>query len=392
MRVAVFTDADLDRGSGVATMLEALLRHAPSDVQVRLYTLSDLDVDEPGYLALRSPALPLGGVSFHLPRLRELRRRLIADGITAIHTTTPGIVGLAGRVLARRLALPLVGSVHRWPPTTPGDGGSQRSRLRRAASWYVDWIYRPCVHVLAPSVERLEHLATRGWRRDRLSVWPAGVDLAAYSPSRRSQSLRNDWHVSDRRPAILWIGRLTRGRGIECLEPVGSLLHRQGIAHRFIVVGDGPDRAAVQESCPDGIFTGRLAPRELAAVMASADLLVAPGDVTASGMVLLEAQASGLPVIVDDAARDHIRPGGTGALCRRDDVLGVAARAAELIADAGRRRSMGEAARRFAERRPWHLSLDRVYTIYRHAATIGTASAAQGPRASTSPDVLRAHR
>ncbi len=59
MRVAVFTDADFDRADGLTTSLGALLRHAPPDVRPRIYTLSDLEVDEPEYLALRSPALPL---------------------------------------------------------------------------------------------------------------------------------------------------------------------------------------------------------------------------------------------------------------------------------------------------------------------------------------------
>ena len=58
MRVAVFTDADFDRPEGVTTALGALLRHAPPDVRPRIYTLSDLDVDEPEYLALRSPGIP----------------------------------------------------------------------------------------------------------------------------------------------------------------------------------------------------------------------------------------------------------------------------------------------------------------------------------------------
>ena len=80
MRVAVFTDADFDRPDGVTTSLGALLRHAPPDLRPRIYTLSDLEVDEPEYLAQRSPALPTGRhAPLHLPRLRELTRRLALD-------------------------------------------------------------------------------------------------------------------------------------------------------------------------------------------------------------------------------------------------------------------------------------------------------------------------
>ena len=114
MRVAVFTDADFDRSSSVTTALAALLRHAPPDVRPRIYALSDLDVDEPEYLTLRSPALPLAiaGWPLHLPRIREFERRLAADDIGAIHVSTPGPAGLTGKYLAHRTGLPLVGSFH----------------------------------------------------------------------------------------------------------------------------------------------------------------------------------------------------------------------------------------------------------------------------------------
>ena len=113
MRVAVFTDADFDRPDGVTTSLGALLRHAPPDLRPRIYTLSDLEVDEPEYLALRSPALPTGRhTPLHLPRLRELTRRLALDDVRAIHLTTSGPAGLAARWLAGRIGLPLIGSLH----------------------------------------------------------------------------------------------------------------------------------------------------------------------------------------------------------------------------------------------------------------------------------------
>ena len=120
MRVAVFTDADFDRATNITTTLAALLRHAPADVRPRIYSLSDLEVDEPEYLTLRSPVVPLrfqGLPPIHLPRLRELQKRLVADDIRVIHMTTAGPMGLAGRYLGHLTGLPLVGSVHRSPVT-----------------------------------------------------------------------------------------------------------------------------------------------------------------------------------------------------------------------------------------------------------------------------------
>ncbi len=388
MRVAVFSDADFDHASSLTTALGALLRHAPPDVRPRIYALSDLDVDEPEHLALRSPALPLavGGWPLHFPRIRELERRLAADDVGAIHISTPGPAGLTAKYLAHRTGLPLVGSLH--PPVVTSaapDGRAGTNRRRHLVPlWphYLRWIYATCAKVLVPSADSIHHLTAVGWNADRLVVWPAAVDAHAFSPARRSQRLRNEWHVSDRRPAILCVAPLMHGSGVGLIEPLGSLLHRQGISHRFIVVGEGPARPRLQEACPDAVFAGRLTQRDMATVMASADLLLWPRDASTAGLVLLEAQASGLPVLAASGgnARDNMRHGLTGVECHADDVLGMCARASELLIDTARRRVMGEAARRFAQSRSWPASLDRVYSIYRAASQPGAVGVPPAPR------------
>ena len=117
------------------------------------------------------------------------------------------------------------------------------------------------------------------------------------------------------------------------IEPLGSLLHRDGVAHRFVVVGEGPWLTALRERCPDTVFAGALSARDLATVMASADLLLAPGALAGNAQMLLQAQASGLPVLAASlaTARDHIRPGVTGFLTHPEDVMGLRVHAAELL-------------------------------------------------------------
>ena len=393
MRVAVFTDADFDRPDGVTTSLGALLRHAPPDLRPRIYTFSDLEVDEPEYLALRSPALPTGRhAPLHLPRLRELTRRLALDDVRAIHLTTSGPAGLAARWLAGRIGLPLIGSMH---TSAVSDCERRRDRFRLREQ-YVRWLYRSCARVLAPSADVVRRLSGAGWNGDRFIVWPGAVDADAFSPGRRSQRLRSAWHVSERRPAILCVGALVRGGPMELIEPLGSLLHRHGLAHRFVVVGEGDGMRGLQAACPDAVFAGRLSQRDLATVMASADLLLRPAETSTSGLVELEAQASGLPVLLASGgtARDHMRPGLTGLVCQPGDVLGLAGRVSELLTDPARRRVMGEAARRFAESRSWQGSLERVYALYRSASQTGAvgASPERGSAAPAGASPMRAGR
>jgi glycosyltransferase involved in cell wall biosynthesis len=353
MRVAVFTDTDFDRMSGARTSLQALVAHAPADVGPRIYTFADLEVDEPDFVAWRRTAAI---------RWRQLEKRLTADGTRVLHLTGGGTAGLAARGLALRMGLPLLGSVH----------AAVESAARR-------WLYRGCERVLMPSAAAARQAATDGWGVGRIVVWRRGVDAEKYSPVHRSLRLREAWHVSDRRPAILVAGRLAGEKGLALLEPLGALLHRQRVAHRFIVAGAGPMLPELQERCPDAYFTGRVADDELPLVMASADLLVYPSGTDTGCGVVLEAQASGVPVLVTNvgSARENMRPGRTGYVCRSGDVAELAARAAALLVDRGHRQELGEAARQYALSRTWDASLTPVYELYRAA---GEGRLPQDPR------------
>jgi glycosyltransferase involved in cell wall biosynthesis len=367
-RVAVFTDNDFDKVNGVTTTLKALLRHAPAEVQPRIYTLSDIGVDDADYLALRSFGLPIPfypEMAMYLPRLRAFRRHLAADGVELIHLTTPGPVGLAARYLVPRIGARLVGSFHtQLAEYTRLLSGS--ALLADGMRHYMRWLYGGCEHVLVPSEDTRRGLASQGWPEARLAVWPRGVDVETFSPARRSAGLRERWHVDDRRPALIYVGRLSREKGLALLPALLSRLHDRQVPHRLVVVGDGPMRAPLEAACPDAVFTGGLPHEQVAVAMASADLFVFPSATDTAGNVVLEAQACGLPVLVSDQGgpRENMRPGETGFVCRAGDVTDLVDRITELWS-AVRRARMGTSARRYAEGRSWQASLNPVYALYR---------------------------
>src|SRR5262245_7346915 len=112
MRVALFTDNDFGKVNGVTTTLKAVLRHAPPEVQPRIYTASDAGIETSDYFAVESwgAGLPwYRDMRVYWPRLAAFERALVAAGTRVVHITTPGPIGLAGRWLATRLGLPQVG-------------------------------------------------------------------------------------------------------------------------------------------------------------------------------------------------------------------------------------------------------------------------------------------
>jgi glycosyltransferase involved in cell wall biosynthesis len=302
----------------------------------------------------------------YAPPLRGFRRHLAADGITLIHITTPGPIGLAARHLAARLGLPAIGSFH----TNLGDYTrllSGSTRLAQGMDTYMRWLYGACERVLVPSLDTHARLCAKGWAPDRMTVWPRGVDTRVFTPARRSDALREAWRVSDKRPAVLYAGRLSREKGLGMLPALESLLYRDHQPYRLIIAGDGPMHADLRAACPDAAFLGRVPHQDMGTIMASADLLLFPSDTDTAGNVVLEAQACGLPVLVSRAGGpiEQMVDGVSGFACRPGDVADFADRTAALLRSPARRREMGGAARAHGAARTWGAALEPLFRTYR---------------------------
>ncbi len=163
---------------------------------------------------------------------------------------------------------------------------------------------------------------------------------------------------------MLYVGRVSREKGLSLLEPLTHVLDASGTPYRLVIVGDGPMQRELREHCPDAVFTGTLATDDVAVAMASADLFVFPSRTDTAGNVVLEAQASGLPVLVSDAGgpRENIRAGQSGFVCCGCEDF--ASRTIELLRNPSMRRRMGEAARQYALTRSWEAALDPLYRAY----------------------------
>ena len=371
MRVAVFTDNDFDKVNGVTTTLNALVVHAPADVSVRIYTAAALATDDPHYLALRSVPLPIPlyrGMHMYLPHWREYLRRIASDGVDVLHLTTPGPLGLVALWVASRTGLPIVGSFH----TDFAAYANVLSGWPRLGLWmrdYLRWMYGRCAITLVPSHDTRDMLVNGGASADRVVVWTRGVDSDYFRPDRRSPILRARWQASERRPAILYVGRLSREKGLHSLPAILQELRAAGAAYRLIVAGDGPLRPWLEQHCPEAVFAGWLGRDDVADALASADLFLFPSRTDTAGNVILEAQASGLPVVVSEAGgpRENMVDGVTGVVCHGDDPRRWAFAVGDLLREHAARQIMGRAARHYTTLRRWETALTPIYDAYRQA-------------------------
>lgn len=368
MRVALVTSSYAYIADGVALTLNRLVRYLRAKgVEVVTFTpVPGTPPFEPEGEVVPTPsaAMPLRPeyrLTFGLGA--NGKRRFEAFRPDIVHVAVPDLLGRAGLALGRRLGVPVVGSYHTRYETYLAHYGL--GAFTGATEDYIRKFYRRCDEVYVPSQSMAESLSERGGA-GRVRVWPRGVDVERFDPARRSAEWRTRHGIGPDEVVALFASRLVREKRTATLVSMAAALREGGAKVRLAIVGDGPERAALQAALPDAVFTGFLVGDELPEAYASADIFVFPSDSETFGAVTLEAMASGLPTVCADAtgSRSLVEVGRTGFLERADDGAAFAARVTELAADPERRRSMGEAARAASLDWSWDAALGGLLARY----------------------------
>jgi len=359
-RVLVFSDTYAETNGVAGTLRRLTALAAADDVPLTVLTSSERPIDDPRTIVLPPDwSIPLPGyeaIELRFPPLTEVLARVEAERPDVIQVATPGPVGLCGLIAAKLLGLPLVGSYH----TELGPYALHLTRDSLVAdvmAGYVDWFYGQCRLVLAPSHAVASALAGRGFS-DRVRVWGRGVDIEAFSPRHRNEVLRAKL-LAGGDLLLLSVGRVSPEKRLDVLIEAFGRLRRELAGARLAVVGDGPARADLEASAPEGVsFVGELRGDRLAEAYASADLFCFPSTSDTFGQVVMEAQASAVPVIAAAAggAPELVEHHETGLLVPPNDVAAFAAALAELAGSPELAR-LGERGRQRASLRTWRRSL-----------------------------------
>jgi glycosyltransferase involved in cell wall biosynthesis len=175
---------------------------------------------------------------------------------------------------------------------------------------------------------------------------------AAADRQRHRAELAKRLNLDPELPWLLAVAMMRRGDKLASYRALAqSLAELRGLPWQLVLVGDGPARgevaAAFSQLPVERIrWAGELSPDALPPVYAACDLLVWPAVREAYGMALLEAQASGLPVVAgaNGAVPEIVHDGVTGALARPEDPAAFTEALRGLLGDPARRRRMAAAA------------------------------------------------
>lgn len=357
------SEAGRDRPLRIAIVSEVFLPAIDGVVTRLMRTLEELDrfgdevllvapeggppeyrgVEVVGMPAVRMPLYPDGG-SYPPKRVSPPTRRL--DQVLArfepdiVHAINPVLLGLSAASSARRRGIPLVASYHAHLATY---AHSYRIGFMESLGWsYLRAVHNRAQLTLCTSLATGEQLVDHGFERVRL--WPYGIDVERFNPGRASSAWRTRLSGGrNDRLVMLYVGRLAREKAVERLLEAAQV---QGVT--LAIVGDGPERAALEQAFAGTPteFLGFLTGDDLADAYASADLFLLPSDTETLGLVTLEAQASGLPVIAADspAARELVAQRRSGLLFDPASPGSLAAAVRELTADPERRAALSQRA------------------------------------------------
>lgn len=308
------------------------------------------------------PARPEYRLALGMPR--SVRRKLKEFGPDIIHIAVPDLLGRRALRLALRWNIPVVASYHTRYETYLKHYWYVAA-LTGLVSRYLRRFYAACREVYVPSLSMAERLRADGLR-DNFRLWPRGIDTARFNPAKRSTEWRARLGIAPSELVILHVSRLVREKRIDVIAETAHRFQAAGIAHKLVIVGDGPGRAVLEKALPQAIFTGSLDGEDLAAAYASSDIFLFPSETESFGNVTLEAMASGLPCVCADAtgSRSLVVAGVTGLLAKPGCIQQFADHIATLAGDGALRRRMGVNARARSLDFGWDETMARILGYY----------------------------
>src|SRR6267143_3338468 len=356
---AWFTDT-LEDVNGVATTIRkmtAAAKKAGADLtvvtsrdKIRITDIPIKNFKPIGEFEL--PEYELQKLSF--PPILRMLDYIQREGFTEIIISTPGPIGLTALAAAKMLNLQTSGIYHTDFPQYIRIL-TDDSFLEGVAWHYMHWFYGQLDSVFVNSEEYRRSWIARGFAPEKLKILPRGLDTALFSPKRRDPVFCTKFGEANGAIRLLYVGRISKEKDLDVLAQAYRQLRDEGLPIQLYLVGDGPYLQALHEAMPEAIFTGYLRGKELAAAYASADVFVFPSTTDTFGNVVIEAQASGVPVIVSNTGgpKELVEANVNGLVTKSHDVEDLARAIRDLGNDKRKRHQMSRQARQAVIDRSW---------------------------------------
>jgi len=355
MKIALTVDSFVEGQGGVSTAVAALARTLRQrGHQVIVYSAADpshshTDLDVIGLWALRYARFPGGRIPVDPAKLTRELAHFHPD---IIHNHSMSVMGMQALTAARLLGIPILGTSHiylagflNYAPL-PLDG---QPMVEKVAWQYTTTFFNHFPYVTTPSEVMRQRLVSAGLHVPSAAV-SNGVDTSLFHPR------RSLFHPNPQSLTLLHVGRLGYEKRVDVvLRAFGRISHVFPQAH-LVIVGDGPQASLLQSLAKElniasrVEFVGQVRHDRLPDIYRRANVFVTASIIETQGLVVLEAMASGLPIVGVDALAlpELIHSGVNGYLTPPEDEQELAEAMRRLLRSEDLRLEMGDASRKIA--------------------------------------------
>ncbi len=368
MKIAFFTDSFFPRVDGVTTYIGVITRALLAlghEVMIVAPRWKDADSKKVGAFVPGAKIVLVPGVKvFFYPDLKlgtptpksfEQVRKFKPN---VIHFHTPGFMGFEATLLARLLKVPLITTFHTYYMEPEGlmvvglKENSMMSKVLQESLWKIsEKVHQPCDAVIAPTKYVGKDLKSR-WKKINIQVIPGVVELESFANHQHRDELRKKYGLSDNEMVFLSSGRLSVEKHYDLLIAAFSMILVKYPNARLVFMGDGSAKAGLQYIAKvmgienKVLFIGGIPYKELSAknYYSMADIFVTPSTWETQGLSVVEAMASGLPVVAFNYRAMPEVIGDGGLLAKHMDQYKFAKAMGKLAGSAKLRQNLGNKA------------------------------------------------
>lgn len=300
-----------------------------------------------------------------------------------IHNQTAEMVAIAVRRYAKKNDVPLVSTGHAYP-----DNITSQLRLLKPIKKPLDVVLRAYMasflkhseYATMPTEMAIDDLVPKKRKRFNVTVEPLsnGVDLSKFGPKKAPAKIYKKYHLPKDKPIVLYVGRVDPEKSIgNVVTAFAGVLEKVPEAV-LAIVGDGTDRRHLQDLAEVlGIeksvkFLGRIMPPDVMEIYRTASLFVTASETETQGIVLIEAAATGLPIVAVDAGavRELCQNRKNGILCYPGDVNAISQAVVKLLRHDDLREKYGKYSLEVAKKHDLNHTLKRFEEIYEEAIVL----------------------
>ena len=273
---------------------------------------------------------------------------------------------------------PLVSTGHSYP-----DNFTSQFKLLKpikrpvdaAVRHYLNSFLKNAEYATMPTEMAIEELIPENRKRFKVPVEALsnGVDLSTFKPGEPSKKILDKYHLEKDRPRVLYIGRIDPEKSIENVLRAFSKTLQKVPEAEFILIGDGADKSRLEkltetlEITENVRFLGRVLPPDLYELYRTGSVFATAYETETQGIVLIEAAATGLPLVAVDAGavKEICRNNENGFLCQPNDVNKIAGSLVKILNDKKLQKKMSEASLKIAKTHDLNRTLERFEEIYK---------------------------